>query len=110
MLYKALAGMMLALSFMVVLPGCGGGTSNVDLPPTAEIDPVKNLRSNVKAYADSGQMDSGMEVLKEELDAIPDDKLPNKAEVSAAVEELMKGGSSASVKKSAEKVLSLLPE
>ncbi|MBD3674441.1 MAG: hypothetical protein HUJ26_13040 [Planctomycetaceae bacterium] len=91
--------------------GCGGGSADYEFPEAKqEVTQLQAFRDTVKSYADSGQLDSGAELLVEEVDQLADAGVSNVSEVKAKVQELVASKSSAETKKIANEILAMLPE
>ena len=98
------------LTMLAMLTGCNGGSAEFEYPEaTQKVSQLQSFRSTVKVYADSGQLDSGAELLVEEVDQLADAGVTNVAEVKAKVQELVASKSPAETKKIANEILGMLP-
>lgn len=94
-----------------IILGCNGGSADYEFPEaTQEVTQIQAFRDTVQSYADSGQLDSGAELLVEEVDQLADAGVSNVSEIKAKVQELTASGSPANTKKIANEILELLPE
>ena len=90
-------------------PGCGSATYEYPEATTPVKTKVEFFKESLQAYANSGTLDSGAELLISEVDGLEAEGLANVAEVKSAVEAMVAAKSPSDVKKKAEEALKLLP-
>ena len=91
--------------------GCTGGSADYDYPEaTKEVSKVQLFRDTLKPYAETGQLDSGAELLADQVDQLADAGVSNVSEIKAKVTELAASKNPANTKKIANEILAMLPE
>ncbi|MEZ6125287.1 MAG: hypothetical protein R3C49_19230 [Planctomycetaceae bacterium] len=97
------------LTLIAVVYGCGPATfeyPEVTTPPPSKVD---NFRELLKSYAESGQLDSGAELLVAEADSLSIEGVTKSVEIKTEVQQMVAAKSAGEVKKHAEAALKMLP-
>lgn len=92
---------------MLLAAGCGGsGEQSYSEQEVKTPSASEQLRAWLQSVAESGQLDSGAEVMKDKVNAL---EVPNKSEIAQEYEKLLGMKSPAQIKTQANKMLGMLP-
>ena len=98
----ALLCCLIALTFCL---GCGPSTQSTTVEPPK---PVEEIKATLKGYADSGQLDSGIVILEEEIAKLKETDAALASTLEEDLAKLQSASGRSAVKKQAEAMLEKL--
>ncbi|QDU38222.1 hypothetical protein Mal4_25470 [Maioricimonas rarisocia] len=101
--------LVLALAAAPLIAGCGSAEQDIAVG-TTEFSQLQSVRESLEKYAQTGQLDSGVEMLPTQIEGLKDEGVENVDELKQAATDLASAGSPAEVKKQAQALLDKLPQ
>lgn len=100
--------LVLALAATPLIVGCGSAEQDIPVG-TNEFSQLQSVRESLERYAQTGQLDSGIELLPSQIEGLTEEGVENVEELKQAATELAGANSAAEVKKQAQALLEKLP-
>ena len=111
--WTAFVAQLVLLSAGVIFVGCD--TEPADLPqyskqPIVTVTPAQQVRQWLQGVAESGQLDSGAEVIKDMIEQMRESGTTNVDELLTDADELIKMKGTSQIKAKANEILGKIPE
>ncbi|MFG0336201.1 MAG: hypothetical protein ACF8TS_22820 [Maioricimonas sp. JB049] len=101
--------LVLALAAAPFVVGCGNAEQDIAVG-TTEFSQLESMRESLENYAQTGRLDSGVELLPTQIEGLESEGVENVEELKQAAADLADAGSPAEVKKQAQALLEMLPQ
>lgn len=106
---RALCGRIAPAIFVLSVVGCGGSSQEQDISGTVVTTHTQNVRSWLEGVAQSGQLDSGAMLMKDEIAQLKGEGVEKADELQKDLDELLNMKNPAQIRSKASAMAAKLP-